>query len=74
MPGVRAVSNEARNSVTGKVAASADADTTINAADGTFGARLLIPAPELSGVPPARFTGRWIIAEGMILTAITVLA
>ncbi len=28
----------------------------------------------VSGVPPAGFTGRWIIAEGMILTAITVLA
>ena len=52
----------------------ADADITINAADGTFVARLLVPAPALSGVPPAGFTGRWIIAEGMILTAITVLA
>jgi 4'-phosphopantetheinyl transferase EntD len=52
----------------------ADADITINAADGTFEARLLVPAPESSGVPAAGFTGRWIIAEGMILTAITVLA
>ena len=52
----------------------ADADITINAANGTFEARLLIAAPEFSGVPAAGFTGRWIIAEGMILTAITVLA
>src|SRR3984885_1639642 len=52
----------------------ADADITINAADGTFEARLLVTAPELSGVPPAGFAGRWLIAEGMILTAITVLA
>jgi len=51
-----------------------DADITINAADGTFGARLLVSAPEFSGVPMAGFTGRWVIAEGMILTAITVLA
>jgi 4'-phosphopantetheinyl transferase EntD len=51
-----------------------DADITINAVDGTFEARLLVTAPELSGVPPAGFAGRWIIAEGMILTAITVLA
>ena len=51
-----------------------DADITINAADGTFEARLLIPGPELSGVPLGGFTGRWVIAEGMILTAITVLA
>jgi 4'-phosphopantetheinyl transferase EntD len=52
----------------------ADADITINAADGTFEARLLVPGPELGGVPLAGFTGRWLIAEGMILTAITVLA
>jgi 4'-phosphopantetheinyl transferase EntD len=52
----------------------ADADITINAADGTFEARLLVPGPEFSGVPLAGFTGRWVIAEGMILTAITVLA
>jgi 4'-phosphopantetheinyl transferase EntD len=52
----------------------ADADITINAADGTFEARLLVAAPESSGVPLAGFTGRWVIAEGMILTAITVLA
>ena len=51
-----------------------DADITINAADGTFEARLLVHAPALSAVPPTGFTGRWIIAEGMILTAITVLA
>jgi 4'-phosphopantetheinyl transferase EntD len=50
------------------------ADITINAADGTFEARLLVPAPEFSGVPPAGFSGRWLIAEGLILTAITVLA
>jgi 4'-phosphopantetheinyl transferase EntD len=52
----------------------ADADITINAADGTFGARLLVPGPESGGVPLAGFTGRWVIVEGMILTAITVLA
>ena len=52
----------------------ADADITINAADGTFEARLLVPGPESSGVPPTGFTGRWVIAGGMILTAITVLA
>jgi 4'-phosphopantetheinyl transferase EntD len=51
-----------------------DADITINAADGTFEARLLIPGPEFRGEPLAGFTGRYVIAEGMILTAITVLA
>jgi 4'-phosphopantetheinyl transferase EntD len=52
----------------------ADADITINAADGTFDARLLVVAPECSGVPAAGFSGRWLAREGMILTAITVLA
>jgi 4'-phosphopantetheinyl transferase EntD len=52
----------------------ADADITINAVNGTFEARLLVAPPEFSGVPLAGFTGRWVIAEGMILTAITVLA
>jgi 4'-phosphopantetheinyl transferase EntD len=51
-----------------------EADITINAADGTFQARLLVPGPELGGGPLAGFTGRWVIAEGMVLTAITVLA
>jgi 4'-phosphopantetheinyl transferase EntD len=52
----------------------ADADITINAADGTFEARLLIPAPESSGVPVTGFSGRWLSRDGMILTAISVLA
>lgn len=52
----------------------ADADITINAADGTFEARLLVAPPEFSGVPPTGFSGRWLSREGMILTAITVLA
>jgi 4'-phosphopantetheinyl transferase EntD len=52
----------------------ADADITINAANGTFEARLLIAPPDFSGVPPAGFTGRWMSRDGLILTAITVLA
>ena len=51
-----------------------NADITINAANGTFEARLLIAAPASSGVPPAGFTGRWLSRDGLILTAITVLA
>jgi 4'-phosphopantetheinyl transferase EntD len=52
----------------------ADADITINAADGTFLVRLLVAPPESSGVPPAGFSGRWLSRDGMILTAITVQA
>jgi 4'-phosphopantetheinyl transferase EntD len=51
-----------------------DADITINAANGTFEARLLVAAPDSSGIPPAGFTGRWLSGDGLILTAITVLA
>ena len=51
-----------------------DADITINAADGTFAARLLIAPPASSGVPPAGFSGRWLSRDGLLLTAITVLA
>ncbi|HEX4093696.1 MAG TPA: 4'-phosphopantetheinyl transferase superfamily protein [Trebonia sp.] len=52
----------------------ADADITINPADGTFHARLLVGAPESGGVPPAGLGGRWLSRDGMLLTAITVLA
>ena len=51
-----------------------DANITINAADGTFEARLLIAAPASSGVPPAGFSGRWLARDGLLLTAIAVLA
>ena len=47
-----------------------DADITINAADGTFNVRLLIPAPAVGGSPLRRFTGRWLARDGLIMTAI----
>lgn len=58
-----------------------DADITINAADGTFGVRLLIDGPLLdepgagdSGAAGrlTGFTGRWLVRNGLILTAIAV--
>jgi 4'-phosphopantetheinyl transferase EntD len=48
----------------------ADADITINADDGTFAARLLVPAPIVSGSPLTGFTGRWLAGDGLLLTAI----
>ena len=51
-----------------------DADIIINAADCGFETRLLVPAPTVSGSPLAGFTGRWLARDGLILTAITVLA
>ena len=59
--------------LTGRWLGFADADITINAADGTFTARLLVPAP---GPVRARldggFTGRWLSRDNLILTAISV--
>lgn len=58
-----------------------DADITIDAADGTFGVRLLIDGPLLdepgagdSGTAGrlTGFTGRWLVRNGLILTAIAV--
>jgi 4'-phosphopantetheinyl transferase EntD len=51
-----------------------EADVTIDAANGTFAARLLIAPPPSSGVPPAGFSGRWLARDGLLLTAISVLA
>jgi 4'-phosphopantetheinyl transferase EntD len=49
-----------------------DADITINPADGTFEARLLVPVPAASDVPSDVFTGRWLASGGFVLTAISV--
>ena len=54
-----------------------DADITINAAeenspDGTFEARLLVPAPVIGDAPLTGFAGRWLARDGVIITAITV--
>jgi 4'-phosphopantetheinyl transferase EntD len=59
--------------LTGRWLGFADADITINAADGTFAARLLVPAPDLGGRQlDGGFTGRWLSRENLILTAIAV--
>jgi 4'-phosphopantetheinyl transferase EntD len=57
--------------LTGQWLGFGDADVTINAADATFSARLLVPAP--AGVPlDGGFTGKWLARDGFILTAIAV--
>jgi len=64
--------------LTGRWLGFHDADITVNAADGTFHARLLAdpgdpgdPA-DAGGFPLAGFAGRWLAAGGLILTAVTV--
>jgi 4'-phosphopantetheinyl transferase EntD len=56
--------------LTGRWLGFEDADITINAADGTFEARLLIPAPTVGGSPLRGFTGSWLACDGLILTTI----
>lgn len=41
---------------------------------GTFTARLLVPGPVVDGERLSGFSGRWIVANGLVATAITVLA
>jgi 4'-phosphopantetheinyl transferase EntD len=49
-----------------------EAAITINPADGTFTARLLVPGPALAGRPLTEFAGRWLARRGLVLTAIAV--
>jgi 4'-phosphopantetheinyl transferase EntD len=49
-----------------------DAVLTIDPAERTFSVRLLVPGPQLAGAEVRGFEGRWLVAEGLILTAVTV--
>jgi 4'-phosphopantetheinyl transferase EntD len=47
---------------------------TIDPAAGVFTARLLVPGHELDGCGLAGFSGRWLVRDGLILTAIAMRA
>jgi 4'-phosphopantetheinyl transferase EntD len=49
----------------------ADVSTTIHA-DGTFQARLTVPAPGVAGVELDGFSGRWLVGRGLVLAATSV--
>ena len=49
-----------------------DTVITINPANGTFTVRLLVPGPVLDGRSLTRFEGRWLVRDGLVLTAIAV--
>jgi 4'-phosphopantetheinyl transferase EntD len=49
-----------------------EAVITVDPAAGTFAARLLVPGPEVAGGRLPGFTGRWLVRDGLILTAIVV--
>jgi 4'-phosphopantetheinyl transferase EntD len=48
-----------------------DAVLTFDLSTGTFTARLLVAGPQLPGGTHGRFSGRWMVRSGIIMTAIT---
>lgn len=51
-----------------------DANISINPDDGTFRADLLVTGPWVNGGKVKGFSGRWLVENGLVVTAITVLA
>lgn len=47
-----------------------DASVAIDRANGTFAAHLLVPGPTLGGRKLDGFSGRWLAADGLLLSAI----
>jgi 4'-phosphopantetheinyl transferase EntD len=58
--------------LTGRWLGFEEADITIDAARGTFSARLLVPGPMAGSSPLTGFAGRWLVRNGLVLTAIAV--
>jgi 4'-phosphopantetheinyl transferase EntD len=48
------------------------ADVVIDAAGGTFTARLLVPGPVVNGSPLTLLHGRWLSGQGLLVTAVVV--
>jgi 4'-phosphopantetheinyl transferase EntD len=51
-----------------------DAELTIDATDGTFRARLLVPWPAAGADLPVLLEGRWLMQDGLLLAAIALVA
>ncbi|HEX6499463.1 MAG TPA: 4'-phosphopantetheinyl transferase superfamily protein [Micromonosporaceae bacterium] len=49
-----------------------DAELTVDPDAGTFTAKLLVPGPVVDGRPVDGFAGRWLVRDGLIVTAIAV--
>jgi 4'-phosphopantetheinyl transferase EntD len=49
-----------------------EAVVTIEPVVGTFAARLLVPGPVVAGERLSGFTGRWLVRNGLVVTAIVV--
>jgi 4'-phosphopantetheinyl transferase EntD len=48
------------------------AEITVQPAERRFLARLLVPGPILDGRPTDQFAGRWLVRDGLIVTAIAI--
>jgi 4'-phosphopantetheinyl transferase EntD len=57
--------------LTGRWLGFEDASVTIDPADGTFHAKILIDGTTHAGPPLTTMTGRWLVRDGLVLTAIT---
>lgn len=49
-----------------------DAVLTIDPAERTFAARLLVPGPEVAGAELRDFEGRWLVENELVLTAVAI--
>jgi 4'-phosphopantetheinyl transferase EntD len=49
-----------------------DARVSIDPEQRTFGARLLVPGPEIGGKPLTQLEGRWWLEDGVIATAVVI--
>ncbi|MGH3835626.1 MAG: 4'-phosphopantetheinyl transferase family protein [Pseudonocardiaceae bacterium] len=49
-----------------------DATVTIDPVEGTFSARLLVRGPLVAGHALTEFDGRWLVSDGLVITAIAV--
>lgn len=58
--------------LTGRWLDFAEAEVAVNPTNGRFVAQLLVPGPELAGRRWQEFHGRYLISDGLVLTAIVV--
>jgi 4'-phosphopantetheinyl transferase EntD len=58
--------------LTGRWLGFDDASVEIDPAARTFTARLRVPGPTVNGGPRNSFSGRWIVRDGLIITAIVI--
>lgn len=51
-----------------------DALLTLDPTDASFTARLLVPGPRINGAEVTEFSGQWLVDEGLVVTAIAMMA